>query len=93
MRSTQPFSITLPNEMARAVRAKVASGEYATESEVIREGLRSLMARDRAIERWLHSEVAAAYDEMKADRSKALTPEQVRASLDEARKRRAADRR
>ncbi len=92
MRSTQPFSITLPNEMAEAVKAKVASGEYATESEVIREGLRSLMARDRAIERWLHSEVAAAYDELKTDPSKALTPDQVRAALAEARKQRAADR-
>jgi Arc/MetJ-type ribon-helix-helix transcriptional regulator len=38
MRSTQQFSITLPNEMAEAVRAKVAAGEYATESEVIRDG-------------------------------------------------------
>jgi putative addiction module CopG family antidote len=47
MRSTQQFSITLPNEMADAVRAKVAGGEYATESEVIREGLRALIAHDR----------------------------------------------
>ena len=31
MRSTQQFSVTLPNEMATAVRAKVASGEYASE--------------------------------------------------------------
>ena len=92
MRSTQPFSITLPNEKAEAVKAKVASGEYATESEVIREGLSGLMARDRAIERWLRSEVAAAYDEIKANPSKALTPDAVRASLAEARKRRAADR-
>ena len=29
MRSTQQFSITLPHEMAEAVRAKVAAGEYA----------------------------------------------------------------
>jgi antitoxin ParD1/3/4 len=50
MRSTQQFSITLPNEMADAVRANVASGEYATESEVIRDGLRVLLARDRAVE-------------------------------------------
>lgn len=92
MRSTQQFSITLPNEMAEAVKAKVADGEYATESEVIREGLRSLMARDRAIERWLHTEVAAAYDELKADPSKALTPDQVRAALAVARKRRTAAR-
>ena len=50
MRTTQQLSITLPNEMAYLVRAKVATGEYATESEVIREGLRTLLARDRAVE-------------------------------------------
>lgn len=89
MRSTQQFSITLPNEMADAVKAKVAGGEYATESEVIREGLRALIAKDRAIEHWLRTEVAAAYDELKADPSKALTIDQVRTSLVAARRRRA----
>lgn len=92
MRSTQQFSITLPHEMADAVRAKVAGGEYATESEVIREGLRALLARDQAIEKWLRTEVAAAYDELKADPSRALTIGQVRASLAAARRRRAAAR-
>ncbi|PPU07886.1 type II toxin-antitoxin system ParD family antitoxin [Xanthomonas arboricola] len=57
MRSTQQFSITLPNEMADQVRSKVASGEYASESEVIREGLRTLLARDRAMEAWLREQV------------------------------------
>jgi Arc/MetJ-type ribon-helix-helix transcriptional regulator len=32
--------VTLPSEMAARVKAKVASGEYASESEVIREGPR-----------------------------------------------------
>ncbi len=49
MRSTQQFSVTLPNDMAAEVRAKVASGDYASESEVIRDGLRALRARDRAV--------------------------------------------
>lgn len=89
MRSTQQFSITLPNEMADAVKAKVAGGEYATESEVIREGLRALISHDRAIEHWLQTEVTAAYDELKADPSQALTVDQVRASLLAARRRRA----
>jgi antitoxin ParD1/3/4 len=44
------MSITLPTGMAKMVRAKTASGEYASESEVIRDGLRVLMARDRAME-------------------------------------------
>jgi len=92
MRSTRQFSITLPNEMADAVKAKVANGEYATESEVIREGLRALFARDQAIEQWLQTEVASAYDRLKTDPSRALTPRQLRASLSKARAQRDARR-
>lgn len=81
MRSTQQFSVTLPNEMAQMVKTKVSSGEYASESEVIRDGLRALQARDKALDTWLRTEVAAAYDELKEDPSKGRTPEQVLASL------------
>ncbi len=81
MRSTQQLSITLPNEMADLVRAKVATGEYATESEVIRDGLRTLPARDRAVESWLREQVAPAYDALKADPSRAVSLDNVRARL------------
>lgn len=81
MRSTQKFSITLPNDLADTVRAKVASGEYATESEVIRDGLRAMMARDDAVRTWLRTVVAAAYDALKADPSRAVTASKVRARL------------
>lgn len=81
MRSTQQFSITLPNQMADVVKAKVAAGEYATESEVIRDGLRALLARDRALESWLVGQVAPAHDALKADPSRALSVDQVRARL------------
>ena len=81
MRSTQQFSITLPNEMAETVRARVASGEYATESEVIREGLRALIARDQAVEAWLKTEVANAYDALKAAPGRAPPASKVRARL------------
>lgn len=66
MRTTQQMSITLPNDMAKLVKDKVASGAYASESEVIREGLRALQARDAAVERWLREEVAPTYDAYKA---------------------------
>jgi putative addiction module CopG family antidote len=81
MRTTQQLSITLPNEMADAVKTKVRSGEYATESEVIRDGLRALLARDRAVESWLHGQVGPAYDALKADPSRAVTADQVRARI------------
>ena len=81
MRSTRQVSITLPHEMADAVRAKVASGQYATESEVIRDGLRVLLARDSAVEKWLREDVAAAYDAITADPSRTLSVEEVKARL------------
>jgi putative addiction module CopG family antidote len=86
MRSTQQFSITLPHEMAQLVRAKVESGEYASESEVIRDGLRALEMHQRALEAWLREDVAAAYDAIKADPSRAVSAEKVRASLAAAHK-------
>lgn len=81
MRTTQQLSITLPNEMADVVKAKVQAGEYATESEVIRDGLRALLARDRAVENWLLQQVGPAYDALKADPSRAVSADQVRARL------------
>ena len=79
MRTTQQLSITLPTEMAEAIKVKVASGEYATESEVIRDGLRALLARDRAVGHWLREQVVPAYDALKSNPSRAVTVKQVRA--------------
>jgi putative addiction module CopG family antidote len=86
MRATKQLSITLPHEMAEMVRSRVESGQYASESEVIRDGLRALEMHDRALEAWLRKDVAAAYDAMKADPSRAVSAEQVRASLAAAHK-------
>ncbi len=81
MRTTQQLSITLPNEMADMVKARVRTGEYASESEVIRDGLRVLLARDRAFETWLNAQVGPAYDALKADPSRALTADELRTRL------------
>jgi putative addiction module CopG family antidote len=81
MRTTQQLSITLPNDMADVVKAKVRTGEYASESEVIREGLRVLLARDRAVENWLFNQVGPAYDAMQADPGRAVTADQIRKRL------------
>lgn len=81
MRTTRQLSITLPNDMAEALRDRVAAGEYASESEVIREGLRALFARDRAVEAWLQTEVTAAYDAAVADASRTVSAQAVRARI------------
>ncbi len=65
--STAKRTISLPEDQANFIDAKVASGDYASVSEVIRAGLSALRARDEAIERWLNGPVAAVYDAMKTD--------------------------
>lgn len=60
-------TISLPFEHATFIDAKVASGAYASASEVVRAGLRALQERDEAVERWLRDEVAPTYDKMRAD--------------------------
>lgn len=81
MRTTRQLSVTLPNEMAALVRAKVASGEYASESEVIREGLRALSARERALDDWLRQQALPAYDAYRADPSRGIALEDVRKTI------------
>jgi antitoxin ParD1/3/4 len=81
MRTTQQMSITLPNDMAEEVRRRVASGEYATESEVIRDGLRALAARERAVDAWLRESVVPAAAALEADPSRALSAADVRQAL------------
>jgi len=81
VRTTQQFSITLPNAMADAVKSKVAGGEYATESEVIRDGLRALLARDRAIDSWLHTRIGPVYEELKTNTLKTVSINDVKAAL------------
>ncbi len=87
-RSTQQFSITLPNEMADMIRAKVANGEYASESEVLRDGLRTLAARDKVVEAWLRNEVVPAALALEAEPERGISLEQVRAKLAARRARR-----
>jgi putative addiction module CopG family antidote len=81
MRNTHPISVTLTHDMAAMVKAKVASGEYATESEVIRDGLRTLQAREAAVESWLRDEVAKSYDEFAADPASGIPADEIMARI------------
>jgi len=81
MRTTKQLSITLPNTMVEAVKERVAAGIYASESEVIRDGLRALFARDEAVENWLRTEVVASVEELRIDPAQTISSAQVRAEL------------
>lgn len=83
MTNVEKRTISLPAEHAEFIDAKVASGDYASASEVVRAGLRALQERDAAIEKWLREEVAPTYDAYKADPSKVrlLSMDEVRDRL------------
>ncbi len=87
MTTTQQFNITLPRDIAEAVEEKIKSGAYSSASEVMRDGVRALLERDAALERWLREDVIAGHDEYMADPSKGVPAEDI---LDRVKARRAA---
>jgi putative addiction module CopG family antidote len=68
--------------MAQMVKDKVASGTYASESEVIRDGLRALQARDAAIDRWLREEVVPVFDRVVRGNEKLVDAKEVFSGLE-----------
>lgn len=81
MSTVEKRTVSLPAEHAAFIDAKVASGAYASISEVVRAGLRALKERDEAVERWLRDEVAPAYDAMAADPSRGIPMDTVFADI------------
>ena len=77
MTKTLKRTVSLPRAAAEYIDRKVESGEYGSASEVVREGLRALRARDEAIERWLRGEVVPTYHAVKADPSRLLDADTV----------------
>ncbi|CAN5379517.1 type II toxin-antitoxin system ParD family antitoxin [soil metagenome] len=70
-------TISLPSEHDAFIEAKIASGAYASASEVVRAGLRALKERDDAVERWLREDVVPVYDAMKREPARGIPAEKV----------------
>jgi antitoxin ParD1/3/4 len=77
MPSAEKRTFSLPVEQADYIDGLVASGAYATASEVVRAGLRALQERDAAVERWLRDEVVPVAAAMRDDPSRAIPAAQV----------------
>jgi Arc/MetJ-type ribon-helix-helix transcriptional regulator len=89
----EPIHITLVDEDAiEFVRSKVRSGEYASEAEVVLEGIGTL--RDDADEqaRWEREVLIPAHDRLMADPSTAISLETLERNLEARRRARAKTR-
>lgn len=69
------FSLT--EEQAKFIDAAVERGEYASGSEVVRDGLRGMQEDAAAIERWLNEEVVPTLKKLDEDPSRARPIDEV----------------
>lgn len=72
-------NVSLPPELEAYIDAKVASGEYAHASEVVRDGLRLLMQEEAEKLEWLRAAIAEGLADIDAGR--VYTPAEVREHL------------
>lgn len=83
--NSRRLSIELSKEMAEIVDVLVESGRYADASEVVQEALELFTRQDEPLEEWQERELAAAYDEWKANPTGGIPIEEVSARLEEER--------
>ena len=81
MSGVEKRTISVPAEQAAFIDAKVASGDYASSSEVVCAGLRALKERDEAVETWLREQVASTFDKMAADPGRGIPADAVFAEI------------
>jgi antitoxin ParD1/3/4 len=65
-------TVTLGKSQSDYIDSKIASGRYASASEVVRAGLAALNERDAMVERWLKTDVAATFDHSVTNPDEAL---------------------
>jgi antitoxin ParD1/3/4 len=82
MAAVQKRTFSLRAEQADYIDAKVAQGEFASASEVVRAGLRALKERDDAVERWLREEVVPVFDAMEKDPGRAISQADLLAAIE-----------
>lgn len=77
-------TIAVPADVAAAVAARVDSGEYSSQGEVVRDGLRLLTEEDEflddpVVEKWLREVAVPIAEATKADPSRSVPADEVRA--------------
>jgi antitoxin ParD1/3/4 len=74
-------TVTLGARHQQFIERKLAQGEYASTSEVVRAGIAALAERDARIERWFQEEILPAIEQAKAHPETLIDAETLRARL------------
>lgn len=77
----EKLSVEVPADIAEAMRARVRSGRYASESEAVAAALAAFDDEDDDLDAWLRSEVVPAVDEIRSGTATLLTSDEVRDRL------------
>lgn len=84
MGAIERVTVELPEELVQRLRARVAAGEFASESEAIVEALHGLddgFEDNPAFQAWLRGPVAEAYDEVENGTAVLYSSEEARRRL------------
>lgn len=81
MSAVERISVEVPVTIARAMRARVAAGRFASESEAVASALETVEKQERDLEGWLRGPVADAFDAVENDTATLFTAEEARARL------------
>ncbi|MBA4807578.1 hypothetical protein [Brevundimonas sp.] len=82
MAATRKITVELPEETAREIDAKVASGfSESAEAYVVESVETYLLGQDPEVDRWVREEVAPAYHEWKSGEDPGVPAEEVFAKL------------
>lgn len=88
MPQTDTLHVKLSPEALKFVQDKVASGEFASESDVLNESVEILMDRSEEQARWEQEVLLPAHDRFLADPSSAIPFEEVERYLEACRRER-----
>jgi len=81
MLHTEEISVILTPDQAQYIEKKVKSGDYESTSDVVQDGLNSLLEQDKRVDAWLRDTVAATYDRIKAGEGRFHTIDEARQIL------------
>ena len=81
MDAPRELKLTLPPDLAQAVREKVVSGGYTDEMEVIRDGLAAITEDENHLEDWMVEEIRETYAEWEAGTLETVSMEEIRAEI------------